>query len=67
MSLSCEYCSVYPRNPCRSKGEAATCPNAPRGAYHDFNPRHVAEWILYQANGDEELEKAAALIEKKCY
>jgi hypothetical protein len=24
----CEYCSVYPRNPCQSKGEAVECPNA---------------------------------------
>lgn len=67
MSLFCSYCSACPRHPCDSRKEASTCPNAERGAWHDFKPREVADWIRYQANGDEELEKAADLIEQKCY
>lgn len=25
----CEYCDVYPRNPCQTKREAYECPNCP--------------------------------------
>lgn len=64
--MSCKYCSVYPRNPCRSSAEASHCPNAPDpGMYLELDAKEVAAWIRYQASGDQELMAAADLIERK--
>lgn len=63
--MSCQYCGVFSRHPCQDRPEASQCPNnSHRGLYMDFKASDVAEWIRANTS-DEELLKAADLIEKE--
>lgn len=64
--MTCAYCNVYARHPCKTRSEASQCGNNDDpGSYMDFDVKDVVTWIKSRAWDDTELWAAANLIEER--
>lgn len=64
--MSCKYCNVDPRHPCRSDREASTCGNVDedmQGSYIDLDKDEVLKWLRYRVGSNNVAKEAIRTLE----